>query len=763
MQRAQSWRRAAVAICLLASLGASPATPSYVGVSEAIDSLKAEWARPGNAPDVNAPGWNAIFDAINGELKAYTSAEQSEARGASLGRLAYMSAALRGVAWEPSNRIQAALDAWLQPRLRLAEAERSILSVVQASVQADPSAKANGDGWIRFVDNELANSLKAYEEAPTVSARRQAFARLKLGLEAIRGGNRTRPWAPSLELEQALGGLWSRPNIDITADVPTLHPLLAVNLVQSGPVYRKGYWSQVTAGPYLGFQLLPSDDGIAFTNSQSLSSVTPITDFQNQLEQDRKGRKVAKLYHVDATSYSAPTLTVMVIVRPSGLQIVPSYQHAVGASIATTPQPGKGFGRAVASLIGFNQGRVTQEIYNNAIPEIQQNVVKESTEETNERTGKEAAQRNAALSKFLVGNNTLALGNVLVTGLDLRSRPQFALIGGKLVWKDFPSSVGAESAQPSKFANPDSGITADVHLGSILNNLADGYLVSDQAKAVENLVIETRKVPPGTTPRDGVKVRTNVDFNAYHEAVVAAKALNDPASMAIRVKKPSKPPEFEADAKGNLVALVHDFQLEVPAPPQAARGGGLIGPPAQIYRIVSPQAEFAISVRVAPETPDSPLRLTGRIEEFDPGQGTKIFAINEDEAKAVPLTALTTNIVLAAARVKIQGQPIDLPLSNLPLRGFVIREVSPLDPTGWMRLVLARDPNASANPAIQGSANPPIASAAPVPQPAAAATPPPLATDPQASPNPGAPTETQPATPGTPPIPNPSIPQPGTR
>ncbi|WZO97224.1 hypothetical protein EP7_004247 [Isosphaeraceae bacterium EP7] len=731
-------------------------------MSEAIDSLRAEWTKPGVVPDPNSPGWNAIFDAIDGELKTYAAAEQSEARGASLGRLAYFSAALRGVAWEPSNRIQAALDAWLQPRLKLAEAERSVLAVVQASVQADPSAKTNGDGWIRFVDNELASSLKAYEEAPTVAVRRQAFARLKLGLEAIRGGNQTRPWGPSLALEQALGGLWSLPNLDITADTPTLHPLLAANLVTSGPVFRKGYWSQVTAGPYLGFQLLPSDDGIAFTNSQALSSVTPITDFQSQLEQDKRGRRVAKMYQVGATSFSSPTLTVLVVIRPSGLQIIPTYQHSVNALISTTPQPGGGFGRAIASLVGFNQGRITQEIYNNAIPEIQQNVVKESAEETNERTSAEAAQRNAALSKFLIGNNTLALGNVLVTGLDFRSRPEFALIGGKLVWKDLPSSVGAESPQPTKFAAPSTGITADVHLGSILNNLADGYLISDQAKAVENVMIETQKVPPGASPRDGVKVRTNVDFNAYREAVAAAKALNDPAAQAIRVKKPSKPPEFEADAKGNLVALVKDFQLEVPAPPQAAKGGGLIGPPAQIYRIVSPQAEFAISVQIAPETPTSPLRLTGRVEEFDPGLGTKIYAINDDESKAVPLSGLTTNIVLAAARLKIQGQPLDLPLSNLPLRGFIIREVSPLDPTGWMRLVLARDPNAQADPAIEANANPPVAAAAPITEPAAVA-PPPVATDPAAVVQPVTPAEPQPLVPATPPIPNPSVPQPGTR
>ncbi len=46
----------------------------------------------------------------------------------------------------------------------------------------------------------------------------------------------------------------------------------------------------VTAGPKTGFGLLPRDDGISFFNSQTLTSVTPIWDFQQQMEQDPQGR-----------------------------------------------------------------------------------------------------------------------------------------------------------------------------------------------------------------------------------------------------------------------------------------------------------------------------------------------------------------------------------------------------------------------------------------------------------------------------------------
>ena len=83
--------------------------------------------------------------------------------------------------------------------------------------------------------------------------------------------------------------------------------------METGPVYRKGYWSQVTAGPKTGFGLLPSDDGIAFYNKQTLVSVTPITDFQNQIAADPQGQRAAKLYQFSTTSYDWSELTITTV------------------------------------------------------------------------------------------------------------------------------------------------------------------------------------------------------------------------------------------------------------------------------------------------------------------------------------------------------------------------------------------------------------------------------------------------------------------
>jgi hypothetical protein len=159
--------------------------------------------------------------------------------------------------------------------------------------------------------------------------------------------------------------------------------------------------------------------------------------------------------------------------------------------------------------------------------------------------------------------------------------------------------------------------------------------------------------------------------------------------MAIRVKRPGQAPDFAADARGYLVVLVHDFLIEVPAPQQAA-GGGLGGIKAKVLRITSPQAEFVISFKVTSQTEKEPVRLSGRIEGFDPGIQARVYAVNDNENQATQINAFTSTFVLGIFRTKLQGQPVNIPLSDLKLQGFAINGVSPLDPSGWIRVNLVR-------------------------------------------------------------------------
>jgi hypothetical protein len=673
---------------LATALGAAPAASTSLEVEQLIDQIRAGWAKPGAVEQPNAPGWNAFFDRLKADLSDYASAKSEADRLRSLTALHQLSVALRGVGWAPAAEVNESLRAWLRPRVALAWAIRRVRDSVRGLPETgNPSVQDNRDRWLSFTDNSLGAALRDYEGASTVLARRDALKRVYGALNSLATGNQARPWTPSMALEDALDDLFNVPNLDATADVQALAPALNQDVVETGPVLFKGQLSYVTAGPKTGFGLLPSDDGIAFYNSQAMTSLTPINNFQGQVSQDRQGRRAAKMYYFNATSQDNSELTITAVVRPSGLALAPAYLHTISAAIGSMPIQGKGLNRAIASVIGLNQTKITDKVYEGAIGKIQQGVVEGSSELGAIKANEAAAEKNAQIQQYLVGNDTARYNNLAVTGLSLRSRPEFALIGGTVQWQGAAEQVGADAPQPRKFQNHESGVTADLHLGSVLTNLVRGYLQSPAGARVENLMVVTKKVPPNTPPREGIVTSENVDFATFRKAIDTARAANDPKVMAIRVKTPGVAPEFAADARGYLVALIHDFVLEVPAPAAAARGG-LFGPPAQVYRVSAPNAEFTLSFQIAPAQGNTPIRLSGRVEGFDAGPGAQVFAINDDESKASPLNAFTRVAVLNTFANRLKGQPIDIPLSNINLGKFALNSVSPLDPSGWIRLNL---------------------------------------------------------------------------
>jgi hypothetical protein len=252
-------------------------------------------------------------------------------------------------------------------------------------------------------------------------------------------------------------------------------------------------------------------------------------------------------------------------------------------------------------------------------------------------------------------------------------------------------------------------VTADLHLGSLLNNAGSGLWQRNEVQSVQSLMIVTKAVPPGTPPRDGVAVTRNVDFATYLKAVDDARKARDPRVTALRVVRPHQPPELSADARGFLVALIHDFQIDVPAPDRQS-GGAVIGVPARVLRIKAPLVEIAVSYQLDTSSPNF-MRLRGKIEEFNPGTNPDVEAINEDENKATPLTRFTAAIVMVALGAKIRSQTIDVSLDQLKLPGFAIRSVSPLDPSGWMRVNLIRtatSPDAADSSAAADNSTPAV-------------------------------------------------------
>ena len=250
-----------------------------------------------------------------------------------------------------------------------------------------------------------------------------------------------------------------------------------------------------------------------------------------------------------------------------------------------------------------------------------------------------------------------------------------------------PAQGGADLPQPPRFLQPAAGLSADVHIASAANNVVKGYLSTPDVARVQNLMIETRKVEPGMAPKDAIKITENVDFPTYLKAVEAANSKNDPTTQAIRIKRPVQAPDFGVDARGFLVIVAHDLQLDIPVPAQVANSR-LGGTPAKVYRLIASTAEFVFELKPVTDPATGAIRLTGNLRDFTPAPGSKVLAINEDEVKALPLDPFRSVFVFQGFAQAIRSKPLDVPLENLKLKGYAITSVSDLDPTGWIRIVL---------------------------------------------------------------------------
>ena len=215
----------------------------------------------------------------------------------------------------------------------------------------------------------------------------------------------------------------------------------------------------------------------------------------------------------------------------------------------------------------------------------------------------------------------------------MASRPEAIFVGGRFEWRGAPDQRGADAPQPPKLASTiEPGVTADLHLGSLLTSAASGIWQQDRCRSVQNLMIQTKAVPPGTPPKDAVSVSENVGFADYLKAVDAARNAHDPRVQALRITRPQQPPEFSTDARGYLVALVRDFQLDVPAPDRQS-GGAMLGVPAKVLRIKAPLVEVALSYQLDNSTPGS-LRLKGKIQEFNPGTTGEVWRSTTTRTRA---------------------------------------------------------------------------------------------------------------------------------
>lgn len=689
---------AGIAVVVFAG-GATPPTSS-VGVEHRIARIREAWAKPEAVAQPNADGWNAYFDAISQELGTYRTATEPAARDAALARLRRLHDGLTSSAWGPAGEIRAELAAWLQPRVDLGAAERTLADGIGALPEGS-SARA---AWTTY-HAQLREVLGAFEAAASVADQTNALRRVSGALNSLRLNLTARPWAPAYPLESALAGLVDRPNLDATIDVWTLSPLLNTDPVQPEIIQFRGQTTYVTPGPRTGFGLLPSDYGISFYNGQISYSQTPVQGFAQQIAAaDPRGARLAKIYTPVATAYNTTQVNAIVTLTPDGVLITPDNRPSVTPAIDIVPVPGKGLQRAIAALIGFGRGRILSQLQEQAGPQLQQQTAQGAAELGAIKAGEKQAELNADLGRYLIGNRTLALGQFLISRLGLSSQPTYARLNGLLDWQGDEVRYGSAFPKPVGLTTVSGGVGVDVHLGSLLGNMAAGYLASPDAQSVENLMVQlgpNATNTPGGAP--SITTTRNVDYPTYLAAVRAAREQGGGAT-ALRIFKPATPPEFAADAQGRLVLVLRDLTLEVPAPDNA-RGGGLLGAPADVYRIKMPVAEIPVEFQVVADPTTGGARVTGKVGEFAFDAGSQVEGLTDDESKGQALNLINRSAVLGALAGRIANRPIDVPIAGDRIQGLSFHSASALHPSGWMRVVLV--PNGQPLGLATAAADPP--------------------------------------------------------
>ncbi|MFO0960681.1 MAG: hypothetical protein U0800_25135 [Isosphaeraceae bacterium] len=626
-------------------------------------------------------------------MKEYAAATTENDRLKALGKLHAYFNSLRQVNWAPAVRVRQELQTWMKPRVALAWASRRLIEGVRGLPQTNSeAAKANREHWVRFVGDRVGTALHDYESAASAGQRVEALGRLRTALADLRSGNQARPWSYSMELQKALDDLYDIPNVDATVDLPTLTGFLSRDVVEAGPIWWKGQTTYVTPGRRTGFGLLYSDTGIAFYNSQLARNVTPINGFQEQLAADPQGQQATRLYTFAATSRDNSQVTVTTILSPYGLSIMPQTSHEVDLAVRADPAQGGNLARRFATLFGMGRDQIQERVREGALTRLRQQVPQNADELAAIRAADAQVQQNARLRNVLPGDGSVRLGPMAMTQASFRSRPDRALIGGKVGWVGGPPPRGADMQQPANFLTSDPGVSADVHLPSLIGNAAEGYLTSPSAKDIHNVMLVGRKGEAAPLP-DAPKfdITQNADYATFYRAVEEGRANPESKGMPIRVKRPAKPPEFVADSEGRIVAVIRDLRVEVGVPKPTGLTGLIGGNSARVYRITAPKAELTISFQIQPAAAGQPIRILGKIETLDIGTDATVESVGEREDEAQAVGTLLRAGALAVLTSRVNNQSIDVPLNNVQIpQGFALRSVSPLDPTGWIRLVLSR-------------------------------------------------------------------------
>lgn len=604
--------RSGIGLILVALATLTP-TRSVRGDDQATQAVRSSWARllqrleaavarepdsfselPTIAPDdPNLPAWRDSVARLIEQLDRQRDARTLSERLNALARLDRMAHELRSIVWSELDQPRRQLAIWLEPRVQLA---RAVVRLTQALQPPDPGAAplafdpGHAASWNRFLETDLFRVWSLQETPPTIDPRIEGDERRRAALTQARlrvaqaaaliardleDSVNQYAWPPAIALLEAWREAYYAQTIRIRADLDTTRPLFDQLLVRDGPIVRKGRVSYITAGPKLGYTLLPSPNAIAFANTQALTSVTPVLDFRDQVARDIRGRLLVSLYEPSMTTYDQSILTIFTAFSTNGLALDGRSQHCTDIAVGLQPQPCTGLRRAALAAIGFDAERIRSLIYQNAIGEVRRQVPIEAREERSERLAQQMAKRNANLRRFLVGDRRLRLDEALGVPLGLdhlspSTQSDFASITAQFRWGD-PLPLGTSWPLPADLRTNEPGLVVDLHAPSILNTLSQGVIDRLRQRAPNRVLVnfDTLDLKEVNQPKT---FTYDPDDNAWKQALedwrrrieAGADPKTAPVGLTLLIDTPKTPPIVTVDAEGQLVLILRNLRLRIP-------------------------------------------------------------------------------------------------------------------------------------------------------------------------------------------------------
>lgn len=585
-----------------------------------------------------------------------------------------------------------ALARWVEPRLK---AIRYAVSARDTVNRVDSGLTPEYKEVYNTLVLPLVDSLEQYEAADKVGLRFDAREKVRALVSKLSDKLTELNWPDAGKIIEAIESRWESPNLLITVSAEGLKPLLDRSIVNNEAIQYKGRVSYVTPGDRQGYGLIPSDDSLAFYVRQAMTSVTPVTDFEQQVQSNQGGRILTRAYALGNTIQNDSILTMSFAVRPTGVAMTPSYENNVQPQLSIAPRQGGGLTRMVMGIAGMSQQRVVNEIYNRSIGQIQSETAVNSKELGQLRANEAASELNDSLKSFARSEDSLAFDKIVAERIKTRTEPTHIHAETRVLY-DVKGirSIGPLDVPPPLDPVDDRYITAALHVPNVMENLAANFFeeISKRGKA-------TIAFLPDNDGDGALEVEIQSGQELLHMAVgeslritkepKGAKLASGAPFGAITISEQKLVPHFSMDDKGHLVMLFKAFKMDIAAPALTMFSDGRLG---GAIRIDSPGAELDMEIINLPASGGQPERLALKVHSFQLDPRSKIYAYTEAGKEPTELSAFRKATVLAAASGFLASRPLDLPLDALRFGDKVkVVKVAPIGKLGWYQFVVDAD------------------------------------------------------------------------